>query len=226
MWENCCGKALFYLRDGVGGEIAEVRNGIVDAVLEYDRKANAVSHLFWIDDDVLVFPGCLLELLHLDTDIASGVYFTKLPDSLASPLVYSERLGGADRFRPGDIYPVWGHGMGLTLVRTSVYRRMRDELRLPQDKYGRPSWYHTTRVSDEVTQDETGLVHTGYTEDLWFLENASKLGYRPVIDGTKHAFGFHYDAAKDRGYPTEQWEQWIRGEPIRWRTPGGVIVWD
>jgi hypothetical protein len=220
------GKAIFYLRDGVGGEIAEVRNGIVDAVLEYDRTTAPVSHLFWIDDDVLVFPGCLLELLHQRVDICSGVYFTKMPGHGSEPLIYPERNGGADSFRPNEAYDVWGHGMGLTLVRTDVYKRMRDELKLPPDKYGRPSWYHTTKLDEEIRQDETGILQFGWTEDLWFLENASKLGYKPRVVTTKHAFGFHYDARADKGYPEEQWKQWIAGEAIVWQTPDGPVTWN
>ncbi len=234
-WPNNHGKAIFYDRDYAGDEVAEVRNKIVEAVLRYDAEAHKVSHLFWVDDDVLVFPGCLLELLHQDRDIASGVYFTKMPGNLSSPLWYPDNGGGTARFLPDRIEEVWGHGMGLTLVKTEVYKRIRDEVltrtvdgqqqRLT-DKYGRPRWYHRTDQTTELWQDEHDLTHMGMTEDIYFLSLAHKLGYKPAIVTTKHAFGFHYDKARDVGYPEKQWQQWSSGEPIVWATPDGPVTWD
>jgi hypothetical protein len=235
-WSRCCqsiiwpmarGRAIFYLRDKVGGEIAEVRNGIVDAVLEYDKTTNPVTHLFWVDDDVLVFPGCLLELLHQDTDICSGVYFTKMPGNLSEPLIFPYDDDNRNTFEPDQVYDVLGHGMGLTLVRTEVYKRMRDELNLSKDKYGRPEWYHTTKFEEDVTQDESGMIGLGCTEDTYFCRNAIKLGYSPRIVTSKMAFGFHYDRQNDKGYPERQWNQWINCQPIEWNLPGGKkVIWD
>lgn len=234
-WPNNHGKGIFYLRDRVGDEVAEVRNAIVESVLYYDEHSAGVSHLFWLDDDVIPFPGCLLELLHQDRDIVSGVYFTKMEGSLSSPLIYPECGGGTARFVPNQVQEVWGHGMGLTLVRTEVYKRMRDELltrekdgqkQLLTDKYGRPRWYHRTNLAEEIYEDEAGIAHMGMTEDTYFLDQAAKLGYKPAVVTTKHAFGFHYDRQKDTGYPQEQWEQWTGGQPITWKTKEGVVVWD
>ncbi len=249
---NCASSAIFYLRDKVGGEIAEVRNGIVEAVRGY-HKTNPVSHLFWIDDDVFpISPGCLRELLAHDADIASGVYFHKMPGRTTEPLIYPEATGGSDYFRPNEWYPVWGHGMGLTLVKMDVYDRMEAELNLPKDKYGRTEFYHTTGLDDVIPVSDTGVIHGGYTEDLWFLNNVAKLGIKPIIDTTKHAFGFHYAREwrcgscerklepgeagclkchtkgywADRGYPEEQWASWIAGEPITWQTKEGSVTWD
>ncbi len=233
--ENNLGKGLFYLRDKVGGEVAESRNALVESVLDYDAKCHKVSHLFWVDDDVLVFPGCLLELLHKDRDIVSGVYFTKLPGNLSSPLMYPESGGGAAKFIPDKFTEVWGHGMGLTLIKTEVYKRMRDELLTREvngikekltDKYGRYRWYHTTDMSTEVSQDEHDLTSLGMTEDLHFLSQAQRLGYRPSVLTTKHCFGWHYDKDNDVGYPEKQWNQWISGEKITWDTPDGDVTWD
>lgn len=249
---NNTASAIFYLRDKVGGEIAEVRNGIVEAVREY-AKSNPVSHLFWIDDDVLpISPGCLRELLAHDRDICSGVYFHKMAGLTSEPLIYPKAGEGSDYFRPNEWYEVWGHGMGLTLVKLGVYERMEAELDLPKDKYGRTQFYHTTTDDDLIPVSGTGVIHGGYTEDLWFLNNAAKIGVKPLIDTTKHGFGFHYarewrcqqcekkldsDAKgcndckvkgywADRGYPEEQWAQWISGQPITWHTKEGDVVWD
>lgn len=216
------GYSIFYLCDGVGGEIAEVRNQLVEMVLS---DPNRQSHILWIDDDVLVFPGCLLDLLHQDKDIVSGVYFTKLPDNLSNPLIYSAEGAGSDRFIPNQCYPVYAHGMGLTLVRTDVYRKMAKELDLGLDKYNRPQWYRTSKMSEEIAE-VNGVVDVGYTEDVWFCRHAAKLGYQPHILTTKHAFAFHYDFQKDCGYPQKQWQTWSKGEKIVWDTPDGPVEWD
>jgi hypothetical protein len=192
---NFAGKCIFYLRDGVGGEIAEVRNGIVDSVLTYSRENTPISHLFWVDDDVLVMPGAMLELLHqskkFNVPIVNGVYFQKLADDLTSPLIYPEPGGGADVFRPDMIYEVFAAHMGLTLVRREVYDRMAAELDLGKDKYGRPRWYRTSDSFEDTSQDERGVIDIGYTEDTFFYRNAASLGLKVLADTTRHAFGFH-----------------------------------
>ena len=222
--ENHSGKSIFYLRDGVGGEIAEVRNNLVQMVLDHKTPH---SHVFWIDDDVLVFPGCLLELLHQYKDVVSGVYFTKMPGNLSSPLIYSTEGAGPDQFVPDAAYPVFAHGMGLTLVRTEVYRRMAAELDLGRDKYNRPQWYRTSDAATELREGDNGVVDTGYTEDTWFLRNCHRIGVHPHVVTTKHAFAFHYDATSDRGYPEKQWQQWISGAPIVWDVAEGEpVVWE
>lgn len=232
IWPQMTGHSVIYLRDGEGGEVAETRNAVVDAAIQADVET-PISHLFWVDDDVIVMPGALLELLHQRTPICSGVYFTKRPGNLAEPLVYPLD-GGVDQFRPNAIYEVASHGMGLTLVELSVYKRMAGKL--PLDKYGRPAWYHTTTHDEEVRQDDNGVVDLGYTEDSYFLHNARAMGYKPRVACTKHAFGFHFTPERrdkagkivqmEQGYPTEQWSQWVAGEPIVWQTPEGPVVWD
>ncbi len=194
LWPNAAGKTLFYLRDGEGGEIAETRNALVQQVIEYDRDVSPISHIHWIDDDVFVQRGCLRQLLAYDYDIASGVYFTKVEGLAAEPLIYPTPTSGADKFIPDQAYEVWGHGMGNTLIKLDVYHRMREDLKLPLDKYGRPTWYKTTHGRDDaLVEDEKGVVHEGMTEDLFFCDNAEKLGIKKLVDTSKHAFGFHFD---------------------------------
>lgn len=194
LWPMATGETALFLRDGEGGEIAEVRNTIVQSALIAD-ELTPISHLFWIDDDVIPQQGALLELLHQNVDICSGVYFSKREGSQSEPLIFPLG-GGRDKFRPNTIYDVAGHGMGLTLVRLEVYKRMRDELNLPPDKYNRPGWYHTSKKDDEYSCDSAGIIDAGHTEDLYFCTNAMKLGYQPRIVCTKHAFGFHFRTEK------------------------------
>jgi hypothetical protein len=236
--ENCSGWSIHYLQDAKGGEIAEGRNAIVASVLAEDRQS-PVSRTLWIDDDVLVQPGLSMELLLQDKDIISGVYFTKREGDLSRPLIYRELGSGSDTFRPNAVYPVFGHGMGLCMIRTEVYKRMWAELDLGTDKYGNPQWYRETFKEPPVLL-ENGVMDTGDTEDMYFLKNAHKLGYQPWIDCRKHAFGFHHQPAKvetdkfgrrkvvqeETGYPQAQYAAWVAGEKISWETPEGMITWD
>jgi hypothetical protein len=233
MWPNNGIKGIDCQIDSRGGEIAEMRNMTVARLLQCETETRELSYFFWVDDDVIPTAGALLQLLSHRRDIVSGVYFLKLPGRLASPLIYPHRLGGADQFVPAPnggqrSYEVWGHGMGLCLVAGGVYKRMRDELNLPRDKYGNPEWYKTPQTvrEDGGIVVEDGVIDQGGTEDLYFLDNAGKLGYRPVVDCSKHAFGFHHDLKTGRCYPEEQWAQLRAGKPIVWETPDGPVTWE
>lgn len=229
-----CIKGVSYMRDVEGDEIAECRNKLVAQVLGFNTEEHEADSIFWIDDDVIPTKGALLQLYSHSKPIVSGVYFTKMPGMLAEPLIFPSKGGGADKFIPAASdgqrsYEVWGHGMGLTLVKTEVYAKIRDELKLPLDKYGNPQWYKTTRLANEVHIDRTGpipIIDCGGTEDLYFLELAHKCGYKPVIDCSKYAFGFHHDKGTNRGYPEPQWKQYSEGRPVEWETPTGIVRWE
>jgi hypothetical protein len=208
-------------KDTVGGEIAEGRNGCVATALSYENSEREVTHLFWLDDDVICSRTALVALLHHNKDIASGVYFTKAEP--AEPLIFPGRGCGTTSFIPNKVFETWGHGMGLTLVKTDVYKNMRDELKLPLDKYGRPQWYKTPDITDMEIQND--VLFVGGTEDLYFLHQANKIGYRPIVDTTQYAFGWHYDYKKRQGYPTKQWDQFQANKPIIWPTEDGDVVW-
>lgn len=225
MWPMNYGRQTSAIRDTIGGEIAETRNKLVSMALSFENEDREVTHIFWLDDDVICTRGALLQLIHHDLDIVSGVYFTKSPGDISEPLIFPAEGEGTDKFLPGRTYHVWGHGMGLCLIRTEVYKKMQRELNLPLDKYGHPEWYRTTgRVEDIKVVDE--VIYSGGTEDLYFLDKANKLGYRPLIDTNKHAFGFHYDLQRHTGYPEKQWKQYENRQPVEWDTPDGIVRWE
>ncbi len=220
-WPLNTGYVNFFTLDVEGGEIAETRNRCVQLALDYESDRCEVSHLLWLDDDVIASRLALLRLLSHDVDIASGCYFTR--NDPAEPLIFPGRGAGTTPFVPDRVFETWGHGMGLALVRSGVYRRMAREQDLGLDRYGRPAWYRTTGAEDASLED--GVLWMGGTEDLYFLERAGRLGYRPLMDTSRLAFGWHVDPGGRQGYPREQWSQRIRGQPIVWRTPDGPVEW-
>jgi len=224
-------KAAMFMHDEHGGEIAECRNHLVAKVLEVESTHGDWSDdsaILWIDDDVIVTQGILHQLNQYDCDIATGVYFVK--GEHGEPIIFPELGNGTLRYSPaGDgeqkaYKGAWMGSMGLSLVRTSVYRRLRDELQIPLDKYGHHEWYRTTIGRPNELVNENGVLHKGGTEDSWFATLAAKLGYTMTVDLTKYAFGFHFDAKAKVGYPLRQWKERQAVQPVTWPQPDGTVI--
>jgi hypothetical protein len=179
-----------------GLPVDQARNDIVAKTLALDGQP---THLMWLDDDVIPHPHCLLQLLRAGRDIVSGVYFTKSEES--EPLIFATPGHGTLEYVPGSgLHRVWGHGSGLTLVRTDVYRRMQP-MDLGTDLRGNPRWYYTSG-----DQPGEGLR---CTEDLWFCMKAAEAGYSCWVDMHPFALGWHYCYRRKTGYPEKQWRQFL-----------------
>ncbi len=211
IWPMNKGKGVVPVTDHVGGEIAEMRNRLVQMMLVADEAGpTRVTHVMWLDDDVIIGPAAMLALASHDRDIASGCYFSKF--EISEPLIFDGPTSGTGKFIPGQTRDSWGWAQGLSLVKLDVYRRMRDELKLDKDKYGCPAWYESGFFQAVKSGNFSGVA----TEDFPFFDKCNKLGYRCIQDMGREAFGFHYDLNTDQGYPKKQWDQFKRREPIVW----------
>ncbi len=222
VWPMNKGKAVLPTTDHQGNEVAEMRNRLVAMMLAADDAGPAkVTHLMWLDDDVIVGPAAMLALASHDRDVASGVYFSKF--EFPEPLIFDGPSAGTGTFAPGGTRESWGWAQGLSLVKLDVYRRMRDEMKLAPDRYGCPSWYE----SGFQQAMRNGNFHSVGTEDFPFFERCNQLGYSCLQDMSREAFGYHYDLKTDQGYPQRQWEQFKRREPVVWPAQGerGEVVW-
>lgn len=209
----------------VGKEVGDARNEIVARALqiEQDDPTLRCSHVFFVDDDVLVHPDCLLQLLHRDRPIVSGLYYAKT--SVPQPLVLSGEYDGTPTsWMPGDLVECWAHGMGATLIRAEVFRRLRDETPLGTDAHGYPQWFGTTRDAGLVRADGVTAVFN-QTEDVAMLRKAAALGYQPAVDTSPQAFSFHWDQRHQTGYPLKQWAEFQQTGRITWDTPQGPVAW-
>lgn len=210
-----------------GNEVGLARNQIVARVFEVEAKDPSIraSHIFFVDDDVLVHQDALLKLYAHDRDIVSGLYFSK--SSVPDALILMEE-GTQRRWAPGEVVECWAHGMGLTLIKMDVFRRMRDELDLGVDAQGNPAWFKTGRDVALSRPDGTPAV-INQTEDVYFLRRAAELGYQPAVDTSHQTFGFHYDHTARVCYPRKQWDEFVAsgGTRITWTdTPDGQpVVW-
>jgi hypothetical protein len=206
----------------LGREVGYARNEIVERALKAEQDTGMVcSHVFFLDDDVLAHPDALCRLYQRDRDIVSGLYFAKR--SVPTPLVLMED-GIAKSWHTGEVVDCAGHGMGLTLIKMDVFRRMRDELNLPKDEYGHTAWFRTTK--DEAMFATDGQrAYLSETEDMHFLRLARQLGYQPAVDTSAEAFAFHWAQTEQRGYPLKQWFEYAKDGRITWETDGPPVVW-
>ena len=206
----------------IGKEVGAARNELVQKVLEHEeRTGRRCSHVFFVDDDVIIHPEVLVKLLEADRDIVSGLYYAKT--AVAQPLVLMED-GLSRSWVPGELVDCWAHGMGITLIRTDVFRRLRDETPLGVDDYGMPGWFKTVREVELYGANGHTVVRN-QTEDISFLRKAAALGYQPCVDTSAQAFGWHWAAGEHRAYPLKQWVEFQQKGTITWETDAGPVVW-
>lgn len=179
-----------------GKRVDVARNEIVRHALDMEATAGVrATHVFFIDDDVLITPDGLLRLLEHDLPIVSGLYYAKTP--VLQPLVFTEpHKGAATNWTPGELVDCYAHGMGYTLIQTEVFRAM-----------GAGPWFQTTEGQI------TGQTFKQQTEDVFFCEQATEAGYQPRVD--TGLLGIHYDSKQDVGYPLDAWDGFKNSGAIR-----------
>lgn len=147
--------------------VDQARNGIVETYL-----ASSVTHLLWVDGDMRLpwsnkpgDPDTLTHLLAADKDVIGGTYFGHDDkativawDSLNPPLRKA-------KFDPNGIQRVGGIGMGCTLVKMDVYRKM-------HNKYQDRLWYKNEWSGGKLMG-----------EDFWFSKRCQELGIEIWMDG-------------------------------------------
>lgn len=214
---------------GLGWEVGQARNYLVQQALAFrSGQGHTVSHVFFVDDDVLIPPYALSNLLARNRPIVSGLYYAKTP--APQPLLLLDAFGGtAERAiveaPPNSVIECYAHGMGCTLIELRVFREMRDAGLAPDERLPTgqtvPQWFKTTR--DGVSQAAgEAVVVTNETEDVHFLRNAATLGYRAAVD--TGVFGFHWDEGGRQAYPRHLWDEFNRTGNVTIGTPAAATV--
>ena len=154
--------------------VADARNLIVKAVLE-----NRNEWLLFIDHDVVLPPLFLVTVNELmikgDFAMFSGLYWTKSVPS--EPLIYRGRGNGYYKgWKIGDKVWVDGHGMGCTLIHSSILQAMWNE----SEEYV-VAGQATRKVFETPVRvfydPETNSFNTATgTEDLEFCSQVMKRG--------------------------------------------------
>lgn len=154
--------------------IADARNEIVEFALE-----QGANYIYWLDDDVIAPADAFLKLYNQQKDIINGVYWSKSNPPM--PLLFRNHLEGPYwNWHVGDLIEIDAAGMGLTLVKTDVYRKLKE---LEPNK----PWYSVEYGSFK------GVKTTPYnnTEDLYFYWRCREAGYKIWADTSIQAL--HYD---------------------------------
>ena len=135
--------------------IDKARNELVRDAL--DHKCD---YVMFIDSDMILPKGAVENLMEMDVDIASGLYFAK-----GKPYLPVARIKDGDRhffledFDYNKIMEVQGVGMGCCLINTKVFK----DLKFP---YFKLEW--------RVTEGKQYQI----AEDLYFCDNAVEKGYK------------------------------------------------
>ena len=89
------------------------RNEVVEEVMKLD-----VDYLYWWDDDTPHPHGTLQQMLSLEVEFVSGLYYTKQPPYL--PIAYIRNENGTyrtlNRFTKGELVSLDAVGMGCALI--------------------------------------------------------------------------------------------------------------
>src|SRR5688572_26774169 len=198
----------------VGQEVGDARNVLADQALNYRHGSGwTASHIFFVDDDVLLPPNALIRLLSHKLPIVSGLYYAKT--DTPQPLMLNASLCGlVDEWEPGALVPVDVHGMGCTLIEMKVFRDLIATGTLDTGIHqGREIYrfFATTRDARTVDENGTPTIYNE-TEDAYFLKRARAIGYQPTVDtGT---FCWHWDAGRKAAAPYESWDQAKGGRPF------------
>lgn len=173
-----------------GLPVDEARNQAVRGILAMEAVPDFV---FWLDYDVLAPADALTKLFFRarcfpEVDVFAGVYCLKnaaVPD----PLIYTENGAGAFwDWAVGDLLRTETHGVkavhsGLTLVRTSLYKRMLEKEVVHGDgcDLDDEPWYKTEFKTGRGANGAATLSMS--TEDIWFCHKAvAGCGAKIMVD--------------------------------------------
>ena len=175
-----------------GLEVAAAYNSGVTTFLNDPMMGNARYILTLEDDNIPPHDG-LLKLYESICDceapcrehfvVVSGLYWMKgeggqpmlFGDPDSDPMTFVPQIPKLGKDKKGTIQECNGTGMGFALFHSGLFRL---------EEFPKP-WFETKQVGDERD------VVKGYTQDLYFMENLRKLGYRVAVD-TRVKVG-HYD---------------------------------
>lgn len=174
--------------DMTGWPVEVARNEITAAVL---RDAPEVTHLLWIDDD-MVFPAhALKRLLGHDLPFVGGLCFDRRHPYKPVIARLFDKSWGFDPYTLGWLfdYPadtlldVDATGGAFLLVKTDVFRAIREkEIREEAGRTGDLTEENLTRLRAAYKRWWTPLPWQGASEDLSFCQRVREVGVRLKVD--------------------------------------------
>jgi hypothetical protein len=167
----------------IGMEVGEAYNSMIEMIMA-NPEFSTWKYILTIEEDNMPPPDGLLKLYEdMDHyDVVGGLYWTK--GEGGQPMIYGDPAIEPMNFIPQvpqteGLQPANGLGMGFNLFKIDIFKN--PDLPRP--------WFKT------VQEFIPGQGTRGYSQDLYFYENAGKIGYRFACD-TRVKVG-HYDVAMD-----------------------------
>lgn len=167
----------------LGMEVGEAYNQAIEYILS-NPELSTWKYICTIEDDNMPPPDGLIKLYEgiQEYDVVGGLYWTK--GEGGQPMIYGNPKEIPLSFRPQmpqieTLQPACGLGMGFNLFKLEIFKNK--QLSKP--------WFKTEQSYKE------GIGARSYTQDLYFYENAGKLGYKFACD-TRIKVG-HYDVNQD-----------------------------
>ncbi len=167
----------------IGMEVGDAYNQGVEYVLS-NPELSTWKYILTMEDDNMPPPDGLIKLYEgiKKYDVVGGLYWTK--GEGGQPMIYGNPMEVPLSFRPqlpqvDTLQPACGLGMGFNLFKLDMFK----DKRIPKP------WFKTEQSYKE------GQGVKCYTQDLYFYENAGKLGYKFACD-TSIKVG-HYDFNQD-----------------------------
>lgn len=166
-----------------GYEVGHAYNMAIEMILN-NPQLSTWKYILTIEEDNLPPPDGLLKLYESmdEYDVVGGLYWTK--GEGGQPMIYGDPKASEYSFIPQTpipetVQPANGLGMGFNLWKLDIFK----------DERLRNPWFVTKQ------EYEPGKGGSSYTQDLYFYENAGKLGYKFACD-TRVKVG-HLDPAND-----------------------------
>lgn len=153
-------KRLFVNVDHTLGTYIDVgRNMLVTKALAHPNK---VTHLLFVDQDMVVPLTAPARLAAHGKQVVGGAYFLKTVPFTPVAYNFTPDFEMLPRLPHRKLAKVGGVGMGCTLIDMSVFRDM-------QKHFGDDLWFHTSNVMGE---------------DVWFCDRLGSMGIPVYLDRT------------------------------------------
>lgn len=182
----------------VNKPVAEARNECVESALERD-----CAYLYFRDYDTLAPPDTLPKLMARDVDVIGGLYVSKQKPPW--PLLFKDG-GPCMDWEFGDVVKCDAIGMGCTLIKMDVFKRMGDG-----------PWFRTFNERPDDTPDGK-QAYRSRTEDIHFCNRmVEELGLYPYIDTSALCVHRNFETGDSFFYEPDQ-------HMCVWSDKGGKVM--
>lgn len=169
----------------IGLEVGAAYSSMIERILA-EPELSSFKYILTLEEDNGPPPDGLLKLYENTDkfDVIGGLYWLK--GEAGVPMAFGvPELGPDNSFplnpEPNSLVEVNSLGMGFTLFKLNMFR---------DERFKKP-WFETLNWYDE----DTGMGRR-MTQDVYFFQQAKKMGYRLAVD-TRVKVG-HYDLKEDR----------------------------